>query len=62
VAACESTMNPNAYNAGNYGLFQVNAIHVSDPSALYDPETNVATAYRLYLARGWQPWGPCGAR
>jgi hypothetical protein len=55
-------MNPNAYNAGNYGLFQVNAIHVSDPSALYDPETNVATAYRLYLARGWQPWGPCGAR
>lgn len=66
VAQCESTMNPSAYAAGNYGLFQVNGIHSAlvggDLSALYDPETNVRVAYSLYESRGWQPWGFCGSR
>lgn len=66
VANCESTMNSNAYAANNYGLFQVNGVHAArvggDPTAFYDPETNVAIAYQLYLERGWQPWGFCGSR
>lgn len=63
---CESSGNPNAYAAGNFGLMQINGIHSvlvgGDPSVFYDPETNVAMAYRLYSERGWQPWGSCGSR
>lgn len=63
VARCESTMNPRAYAAGNYGLFQVNGIHASQYQVsvdqLYDPVTNVRIAYDLYQRRGWQPWQYC---
>lgn len=60
---CESTYNPNAYAAGNYGLFQINAVHgdlvPGGVEALYDPETNVRMAYGLWLAQGWKPWLAC---
>lgn len=66
IARCESTMNPRAYAAGNYGLFQINRIHLSNPAyqltsvdQLYDPQTNVRIAYDLYQRRGWQPWQYC---
>ncbi len=61
VARCESTMNPRAYNAGNYGLMQVNygahASLVARPEDLYDAETNLRVAYQIYAsAGGWGPW------
>lgn len=64
----ESTMNgipcnPNARNdadnhmswagcMGSFGLFQINCSH----GQLFDPAQNVAVAYSMYKARGWQPW------
>jgi Transglycosylase SLT domain len=58
VMYCESGGNPNAYNpAGPYiGLFQ---IHESLGTDLYDPATNIATAYSLYLSHGPSAWGGC---
>lgn len=63
VMECESTNNPRAYKAGNYGLFQINQIHGArvgwDLDLLYDPETNVRIAHDLYRASGWTPWRYC---
>lgn len=61
VMACESTNNPAAYNAGQYGLFQVNyPYHASrvggDPNVLFDPEINVAVAHAIWREQGWRPW------
>ena len=66
----ESTGDPNAYSAGNYGLFQINySAHVdklvrvtgsSDPDLLFDPAINTAVAWLVYDESGgrtWQPWG-----
>lgn len=56
----ESGGNPLAYNAGNYGLYQINAVHAArvdgDLSRLFDVETNVAVAYALWRDQGWAPW------
>jgi hypothetical protein len=49
VLWCESRGDPNAHNAGANGLFQI----LGGP---FDPVANVALAYRMYSARGWQPW------
>lgn len=68
VAACESNLDPLAYSAGQYGLYQIHyASHAAqvgpDPSALYDPATNVRIAFDVYQAAGgWSPWPYCGAR
>ena len=58
VMYCESSGNPNAYNpAGPYiGLFQ---LHESLGSDLFNPATNIATAYSLYLSHGPSAWGGC---
>lgn len=61
VAWCESKFDAGAYNAGNIGLFQVNAVHVGrvpggDPAALFDPAVNVAVAYAIWADQGWGPW------
>lgn len=64
----ESTMqgipcNPNARNdsdnhmswagcMGSFGLFQINCSH----GQVFDPAQNIAIAYSMYKARGWQPW------
>lgn len=37
---------------GSFGLFQINCSH----GRLYDPEANIATAYKMYQASGWSPW------
>lgn len=64
VAMCESTMNAGAYNAGNYGLFQIHhASHwdkVESAEALFDPVINVAVAHQIWLDSGWVPWPACG--
>ena len=66
VMLCESSGNPYAYAAGNYGLLQINAVHArrvgGDPTAFYDPAVNIEIAHQLWQERGWQPWGYCGRR
>jgi soluble lytic murein transglycosylase-like protein len=50
IVSCESRGNPNARNrSGATGLFQI----LGGP---LDPVANVARAYDMYRARGWQPW------
>jgi hypothetical protein len=51
IMMCESGGNANAYNArsGATGLFQI----LNGP---FDPAANVATAFRMWQQRGWQPW------
>lgn len=60
VARCESALDPNAYNAGNYGVFQINSVHAAkvggNLQALFDPVVNVDVAYRIWLDQGWGPW------
>jgi len=69
VAKAESSCNPNAVGdnyviggiyAPSCGLFQIRTLP-GRPSCeeLKNPETNVAWAYRLYNASGWQPWSVC---
>lgn len=65
IAKAESSLNPDATNAkdshkgctGSYGLFQIGCIHGDKPEHLYDVDYNIQVARRLYLERGWQPWG-----
>lgn len=65
----ESGGDPAAYNAGNYGGFQiaypthrdklVRVAGVDDPALLFDPEINTAVAYLVYEESGggtWLPW------
>ena len=62
----ESGGNPNAYNAGNYGLLQINyASHVdkllrvtgsTDPALLFIPEVNLDVGYIIWQEQGWGPW------
>lgn len=61
VSWCESSWLPWAYNAGNYGLFQINAVHQArvrgDLNSLFDPAVNVRVAYAIWRdAGGWGPW------
>lgn len=48
--------NPEAHRGcnGSIGLFQVACLH---NGASFDPESNIATAHRIYSSSGWQPWG-----
>lgn len=44
-------------HAPSCGLFQVRTLAGRPPcEALQVPERNVAIAYKLYKANGWQPW------
>ncbi len=56
----ESSGNPSAYHAGNYGLYQINSVHAARVDyaleRLFDAATNIAVAHALWLERGWQPW------
>lgn len=55
-----STSKPNWNGSVDRGLFQVNSIHADmvngNLAALYNPTTNVATAYRIYSGGGWKRW------
>ena len=62
VMVAESSCNANNENWGDYhsfagcrgsfGLFQINCSH----GQVYDPAKNVAIAYSMWKASGWQPW------
>ena len=61
VMFCESRYDPQAYSQGNYGLYQINAIHRArvggDLQSLYTPSVNIAVAYAIWSEQGWRPWG-----
>lgn len=53
----ESGGNPRAVSAtDDHGLFQIHNGLTNYGPAIYDPETNVQIAYKMYAARGWRPW------
>lgn len=53
----ESGGNPRAVSAtDDHGLFQIHGGLTNYGPAIYDPETNVQIAYKMYAARGWRPW------
>lgn len=65
VANCESTMHADARAGPNYGLFQINRVHVdqwadvtgtSFASSWSDPNLNAQFARWLYDEQGWGPW------
>ena len=60
VIMCELSGNPAAYNMGNYGAFQINAVHAGrvagDLASLFDPTVNVRVAYEIWADQGWGPW------
>ncbi|MFE0508579.1 peptidoglycan-binding protein [Streptomyces sp. NPDC058964] len=66
VARCESGLNEIAVGRNNngsrdFGVFQFNnggtlESYLGTTSRALDAPQNIAAAYRLYQARGWQPW------
>lgn len=57
VAMCESTMNPNARNGPNIGLFQINYLaHRESAEALLEASYNIQVAYSIYQSQRWSPW------
>jgi hypothetical protein len=59
IMKCESggranAMNVNSGGSIDRGLFQINSCHGTHST--FDPEKNVAYAYRLYRSSGWKPW------
>ena len=64
IADCESGMDPNAVNAGNYGLFQISDVHRDLVESMgyswdqiLDPYVNADVARALYDGSGgWGPW------
>jgi hypothetical protein len=66
IMKAESGGKSSAYNPewhrncqGSFGLFQIACVHTTDTESLFDIETNIATAYRIYTHSGWRPWGVC---
>lgn len=60
IARCESHFNPHAQNRSStaYGIFQfLNSTWKGTGIAkTSDPRLQVEAAFRLWKARGWQPW------
>jgi soluble lytic murein transglycosylase-like protein len=63
VAICQAESGGNPYAVSptcDRGLMQVNCIHADlvsgNLSALYDPATNIAVAYKIYSGAGWSAW------
>lgn len=71
VAKAESLLNARAYNPeahrdkygnvicyGSYGVMQIACVHMPhNPEALFDVETNLRVARKIYNERQWFPWG-----
>lgn len=57
IAKCESGLNPKAVSPTNdHGLMQINKTVHTVTGDIYDVETNLKFARKLYDERGWQPW------
>ena len=51
--------NINSNRTTDYGLFQINSIHVArvgDINSLLDPDTNVRIAAQIHAEQSWTPW------
>jgi hypothetical protein len=72
VGLHESTLDPKAFNPelhkladgsyckGSYGVMQVGCNNYSgDPKDLFDPETNMKAARKVYDTQGYGAWGVC---
>lgn len=73
IAKCESGLKPHAYNPewhrnrqgepvcqGSYGLFQIGCVNYKgDPKDLYDIQTNLQYARKIYDTQGLRAWGVC---
>lgn len=67
IAKAESSLRPDAYNPeshktcnGSYGILQVGCNNYSgDPTDLFDLETNIKTAKKVYDSQGYGAWGVC---
>ena len=72
IAMGESSGNPMAFNGKgadqSYGLMQINMLGDMGPERraefgltsndqLYDPQTNMNAAYKIYKQQGWGAWG-----
>lgn len=70
VMQAESGCNPNQDTTGDYhptcygsrGLFQIGCDSTNNYEGMFDPATNIAQAYRLYVHRGWEPWSSTTCR
>lgn len=50
--------NGNKVCQGSYGVMQIACVHMKhNPEALYDVETNLEVARKIYESEGWAPWG-----
>lgn len=57
IAKCESNLNPKAVSPTNdHGLMQINKTVHTVEGDIYDVETNLKFARKLYDERGFQPW------
>jgi soluble lytic murein transglycosylase-like protein len=57
IAKCESGLNPKAVSPTNdHGLMQINKTVHTVEGDIYDVETNLKYARKLYDERKWQPW------
>jgi hypothetical protein len=60
VLWCESRYRSGEVANGNYGGFQINAIHAERVGGNLDllliPEVNVRVACDIWLDQGWGPW------
>lgn len=60
----ETAVGRNSNGTNDKGLFQVNSIHDATDRR-YDPEYNIALAYKIYASRsrwdssGWKAWSVC---
>ena len=57
IAKCESNFNPKAVSPTNdHGLMQINKTVHKVEGDIYDVETNLKFARKLYDERGFKPW------
>lgn len=58
----ERASNRNRNGSSDYGLFQINSLHLGDracpssPSALYDARTNTRCAFQIWKQQGINAW------
>jgi hypothetical protein len=53
----ENPTDPHKICMGRRGLFQIGCDSTKNYPGMLDPAANVAQAWAIYAARGWQPWG-----
>lgn len=64
VAFCESSLNPDATDGVNQGLFAIAPLYhswrLAPGESLWDPAVNTRIAHDIYVEQGSRPWPSCG--